>query len=288
MNNIKKCLNCGSEMKKYNKRFCSKECKNDYYRGKSLEDIHGKEKAKIIKESIGNSVREEKNPNYGNKWTDEQKTINGNKRKELYEKNPSLRIKVGSANRGKKFSEEIRQRMSEAKQGKEGTPHTDDTKILIGLKSKEKWTEEYKEAHRKTMIERGYWIPDEEKDPYFSYRKEANWIEKMFNYITSEEQLSLLKEVGVFNSLNNSNGVVRDHMYSRRSGFENNISPLILRHPCNCQLITNSDNLKKKKNNIIDGDSITIEELIDKIINYSGLFWKEHEECLILIKEQYV
>ena len=56
-----------------------------------------------------------------------------------------------------------------------------------------------------------------------------------------EFDLNLLKDKKMYSAANhgnNQNGVSRDHMYSCAEGFKHNISPLIISHPANCQLIT--------------------------------------------------
>ena len=65
------------------------------------------------------------------------------------------------------------------------------------------------------------------------------------------------------NKKNNLDGVSKDHMLSVKWGFDNNISPEILKHPANCKLMLHSDNNKKKTNN-----SITYEELLNRIKNW--------------------
>ena len=52
-------------------------------------------------------------------------------------------------------------------------------------------------------------------------------------------------------------------MLSVKCGFDNNISPEILKHPANCKLMLHRDNNKKKTNN-----SITYEELLNRIKNW--------------------
>lgn len=61
----------------------------------------------------------------------------------------------------------------------------------------------------------------------------------------------------------NQNGVSRDHIYSIMSGFINNISPDIISHPANCQLIRHKENVSKGKK-----CDITIEDLLNKIKNW--------------------
>ena len=84
------------------------------------------------------------------------------------------------------------------------------------------------------MEQRGHWIPKDKKSDVQIYYQEANWIAGMFDLIEDEIQLSELKQLGVFNAYTNTKGVVRDHMYSRHSGFINGVFPEIMRHPCNC------------------------------------------------------
>lgn len=80
----------------------------------------------------------------------------------------------------------------------------------------------------------GKWIPKELKTDYEVYYEESNWKYRMFDLIEDKSQLDMLNQFGVFNSLTNSKGVVRDHIYSRHSGFIQRVFPEIMRHPCNC------------------------------------------------------
>jgi len=238
-----------------------------------------------------------KNGNYGNKWSDEQKRIRGERTSKIM-KDPEIRYKCGSANRGKKFSKELIEKMHKHRPA-ESYSHTysEETRNLIGKLSKEKFTDEYNKRIRSLMEERGWWIPLEEKADFSIYYQKANWVEKMFNRCNKEEE-SLLKEYGVFNPFTNNIGVVRDHMYSRRSGFKEKVFPKILRHPENCSLILNTENISKisriKNNNTQhrssngqfyqDTNSVSREELFNLIKNYRKE-WKEQEECLELIKK---
>jgi hypothetical protein len=78
--------------------------------------------------------------------------------------------------------------------------------------------------------------------------------------------LTIVNENGWYspkNKGNNLNGVSKDHMYSVRDGFINNVDPEIIRHPANCKLLLHSENNKKNYNS-----SITIEELKERIKNW--------------------
>lgn len=92
-------------------------------------------------------------------------------------------------------------------------------------------------------------------------------IEASFNFslkqFPDEFDFSLIEKYGWYkakNHGNNLNGVSRDHMYSVKDGFLNNIDPKILAHPANCQLIRHNDNVSKGSSSCI-----TIEELMKKI-----------------------
>jgi hypothetical protein len=130
----------------------------------------------------------------------------------------------------------------------------------------------------------GYWIPLKDKSDYEIYYQQADWIERMFDLIDCKKPLRLLKKHGVFHNKNNTSGVVRDHMLSRKTGFNLGIFPQILRHPANCQILTSKDNIKKKSSRYIDADHLTIDELFDRIESYKR-YWKEQELCIVLISE---
>lgn len=264
----KKCLNCKNIFYVYlsgqNRKTCSRICSNEFIK------------------KIG-SLKEKNNPNYGKKWTQEKKNEQSKIVKEKME-DLEIRLKCGKANRGKKFSKERIEKMHKHRSPESYSHlHTEETKKYIGQKSKEKWTNEYKEKNRKIREDLGYWIPLEEKSDWEIYQKESNWIERMFNRCSKEEEI-LLSKHGVFNNRTNTKGVVRDHVFSRKSGFFNGIFPELLRHPVNCQIITHSCNVKKKSERYLDKDSITLEELFIAIKNYIG-DWNEQKICLELIIE---
>jgi hypothetical protein len=225
----------------------------------------------------------EQNPNFNKRWSKKQK----NKQSKLMKSKitDELRYKYGTANRGKKFSPE-RIKACHAHRSSESysRPHSDISKKIIGEKSKSKWTEEYKIKYRQKMESCGYWIPLSEKSDFEIYYQEANWIERMFDLITDKKQIKLLQKYGVFHNINNTSGVVRDHMLSRRTGFELGIFPEILRHPANCQILTAKENISKKKTRYIDADHLTPDQLFDKIRNYTE-HWQEQELCLSLINK---
>lgn len=75
--------------------------------------------------------------------------------------------------------------------------------------------------------------------------------------------LALIEEFGWYkasNKGNNLEGISRDHSYSLKEGFRNNIDPKIISHPANCVLMKQNENSKKKTK-----CNITIEELLERI-----------------------
>lgn len=267
-----KCTQCGklffrfpSTVRNENAIFCCKKCYNEYMK---------------------TSMLGENNPNYGHKWNNNTREKVSNIVKQRYLENPKLK-ELCAYNKGKKLlktSEKLKEYYRTHNNHMKGKSHSEETKKIIGEKSKQKFTNEYKEKMRKQYEKLGYWIPLENKKDIEIYYKEANWKQNMFDLIDDEKQLNLLKKYHIFNSVTNPNGVVRDHMYSRRSGFENGVFPEILRHPCNCQILTNKDNIMKKRQRYVDENHLTLDELFIKIINYKKE-WYEQDLVLNLIKE---
>lgn len=78
-----------------------------------------------------------------------------------------------------------------------------------------------------------------------------------------EFDFSLIETYGWYKAKNRGNnlgGVSRDHMYSVKDGFLNNVDPKIVAHPANCRLIRQGDNASKK-----DKSCITLEQLLERI-----------------------
>lgn len=230
-----------------------------------------------------------KNPNFGHHWNTSQKEAQSIKIKNAYINDPTLRQKVAK-NKGKKMpgtSVGLKKFHLEHPGIFKGKHHwSKKDRIRIGQQSKKKFTKEYNKQFRKGQEERGLWIPLSQKREIKIYYELANWIDRMFDLIDDPIQQKLLKDHQIYNSYSNTNGVVRDHIYSRRSGFDNLVFPEILRHPCNCQLLLASDNKKKRKGSkqYGDGNMQTLDELFQKIEQYKKP-WKEQNLCIELIQK---
>ena len=83
----------------------------------------------------------------------------------------------------------------------------------------------------------------------------------------TDKELDLLKYNGIFNPINNTKGVVRDHLLSRRYGFENNIPTYIISHPANSEIVLHSENVRRAKTN---DNIISLEELLERIEKYGS------------------
>lgn len=229
-----------------------------------------------------------KNPNYNNRWSDEQRLKASNMMKQSYIDDPDKAYKSGASNRGKKFSKERIEKMhsNRSRDSYCGRHPSEETRKLIGEKSKEKWTPEYKEQHRKKLEDLGYWVPLSEMSEFKKYNKLSNWTCDMVEFFT-EDELSNHKLFGTFNS-KNSKGYVRDHIVSRYIGFSNNIPYKIIRHPCNMRYIKHSENVTKgfDDKKLLDFEIVyMIKCLINRIKNFE-LVWVEHDECLDIIKKE--
>lgn len=101
-------------------------------------------------------VQGEKNPNFGNKWSDKQKEVARKRSNEWYSKEDNIEFFRKICEEKVWYNEERNKKLSKwakTKTGKKNprykVPHTKETRELIGKKSKAKWTPEYKEKIRK-------------------------------------------------------------------------------------------------------------------------------------------
>ena len=276
--------------KRHKHNFCSVKCKNlggSYYK---WSDERKAEYSLV--------VSGENNPRYGVAWTKEQKLLASSIKKKHYRDDPNLAYECGKTNRGKTIPREIVERQLETRKN---NPHAYDhmrnmpnkIKVKIGTDSAERWTNpdyalNIQIKARKTMEELGYWIPREKLSDFELYRRNANWKESMINYL-SEAELVKFKEIGMFDPKINKNGLVRDHILSRLIGFELNVPYQLLRHPCNCQILSFRENSAKCHiDNKLDEETKmnSLMVLIKKIIEFKKE-WKEQNLCIDIIRKTY-
>jgi hypothetical protein len=152
-----------------------------------------------------------------------------------------------------------------------GKTHSSKTKEIIGTKSSAKFTNEFKEEH---YYATGRWTRPEEKSDLELYNELSFWCKRMWDIIDD----TLLIEHGVWHASKNPNGCVRDHIVSRKFGFDNKVYPEIIRHPANCQILLHKKNSSKGPNS-----DLTLDELFAKIETYDK-DWFEHGLVLSLIE----
>jgi hypothetical protein len=98
-----------------------------------------------------------------------------------------------------------------------------------------------------------------------AYKRDCLFSFNLSDY-EDEFNFKLIEEFGWYKPVNRGNnldGVSRDHIYSIRDGFDNNIDPELISHPANCKLILQRQNSSKYKRS-----DITIDELKKKIKNW--------------------
>jgi hypothetical protein len=250
-----------------------------------MKDIkkHDRNKSKIYycdRECYKKNNTGEKNHNFGKKWDSVKKKEQSDIIKSKV--NKKYRESCSKANKNKKFSQERIKKMHENRGFYSYShKHTIESKKIIGIKSKEKFTNEHKKKFRLIMESKGFWTPQDQISEIKLYFKHSNWIERMWDRCSIDEN-KLINKFGIYSSINNSGGVVRDHIFSRSKGFNLKVFPELLRHPCNCQIILHRENVKKRFN-CIDDCSQSIETLLEMIIKYDGI-WNEHKLCLELIR----
>ena len=191
-----------------------------------------------------------------------------NKNREPYseEKRKEISNKVREKLLGRKVSSEIKEKISGDKNGRYKGLNRESknivTKIVKGETIKVRVCRNCKinEVVNKKIICEHCRI-----NYYQYYRPSCEFRFKEQDY-PDKFDLKLIKKLGRYSPSNkgdNLNGVSRDHMYSVKEGFVNNIDPSIISHPANCQLLVHTDNNKKKTTS-----SITLEELKSRIENW--------------------
>lgn len=118
-----------------------------------------------------------------------------------------------------------------------------------------------------------YYNNKSDKQKYYSLTQ----FKFALNQFPEEFDFNLIKEYGWYQAKNhgdNLQGISRDHIYSIFDGFKNNIDPLILAHPANCQLLCHNINLSVKNRK----SEISLEDLIKKINKWEEKYGKYYKE----------
>lgn len=236
---------------------------------------------------MGKNQAGKNNPNFGNKWSADRREEFSQIKKEQFKNDPTYAHACGKSNRGVKFSEDrIKAMHGHRNSASYSHLHTEETKKIIGKKSKEKFTPEFKEKFRRSMEELGHWVKETDKNPYDIYYKEANWIGSMVEFF-DEKSLKVLNECGIY-SHKNPKGWVRDHIVPRMTGYEFLLPPQLLRHPANLQFISHGDNISKgfADRKLTKNEKIATIELLEKRILEFTADWAEHSWCIDYIRNK--
>ena len=97
---------------------------------------------------------------------------------------------------------------------------------------------------------------------YRKYQLNSKFTFNIYKY-PDRFDLTLIEKFGWYHPIKNPNGISRDHVYSIKQGFINNIPVEIIKHPANCNLIFHKINNQKN-----DNCGITIQGLQEKIKNF--------------------
>ena len=107
------------------------------------------------------------------------------------------------------------------------------------------------------------------KSEYVKYRSKCEFTFSLNDY-PDKFDFTLIEIHGWYKAKNRGNipnGVNRDHMYSVKEGYDNNIEPYIISHPANCQLLLHRDNVKKNIK-----CCITLDELLERIEKWNNKY----------------
>lgn len=160
------------------------------------------------------------------------------------------------------WSDESKKLASESHKGKRPHNYSEEMRNKISKWSKNK-PQEVQDKIRQTCYDKGIWVKPEDKDAYKVYF-ELTEFKHGYDTINPDER-KLLNKYGVFNTHTNSKGCVRDHLLSRKYGFENNIDPEIISHPANCEIVLHAENVRRSMTN---DNQITLTELLERIDQY--------------------
>ena len=128
---------------------------------------------------------------------------------------------------------------------------------------KKKRLKKQKNSMTETRIKNKTMTPPHEKEDYDIYFEAAKFSHGFVTNNIAEQ--NLLSKYGVFNCNTNTKGCVRDHLLSRKYGFNNNIPTWIISHPANCEIVLHSENVRRSFTN---DNLISLNELINRINNF--------------------
>lgn len=281
------CILCGEEIKGQGDKYCTQKCHySDPVSNKLRSERSTKQWSSLDlrkaasdrrkeyfsdpkhREEASESRKGEKHPFYGKKHSAKTISIMQNKAKEVGS-NPVVkeRRRKGQERRWSKLEEH--EKASKGQEKAYSDPKRHETQSNGANKRWMKKEEHEKQSKRQIKYYADH--PERKKtgknNPNYNPNKpefERYGCNCKFKFNLGDflDEFDLKKVRGIYHLKNNKSkdGYTRDHMYSIFDGFKNNIDPKIISHPANCQLITMSENSKKK-----DKSCITLDELLERI-----------------------
>jgi predicted nucleic acid-binding Zn ribbon protein len=254
------CKNCGKEYEK-NNVYCSYKCRNIYV-NKNLRD-YSKNNNSVKKK---NSDVYNKNPKYCKNCN--EKIVYSKKQNDFCNGSCSAtyinkhRSKLIYSEDGLKSLRESQKRLTEERFPEIKLYGNDPNKCeyCCGKLSYKKRKNRFcsKECRNK--------FQEKNLNKYQKYYRDSQFKFSLKDY-PNEFNFGLIEEHGWYSAANRGNnlyGVSRDHIFSIKEGFRQNIPAELIAHPANCQLMLQSDNVSK-----FDKADLTEEELRRKINDWN-------------------
>lgn len=223
-----------NKSKKHSSRFCSTKCFSEFHKKRKECDCKncGKKFEKILSQvSENNFCSSSCSAKYNNK----------NRKK--------------STKRNENISKGIRMFHE-----KKGTLRYESCNLFIGECASCK--KPIASKHRKKYC--GLCIDDKK-----TYALSCRFTFNIYDY-KEKFDLTLIEKYGWYSTpgsnrkgIKNINGISRDHLFSITDGFLQRVSPEIMRHPANCNILRHKENQQKNIKS-----SITLEELLNRIKNW--------------------
>ena len=175
-----------------------------------------------------------------------------------------------------------RKNMTESLQKKYGVDNVFARRDVLS-KLKDTWIKKYgytnpskcdyiKNKKRSTAEKNGFWTPKEKMDLRSIYEENVYNItwSQMKKFATIKFGIDIWERIKESKNLEQSEWLTVDHRYSRSKGFINGISPEIIGHVCNLNVINFRDNRKKNSS-----CSVSLEQLIKEIKEFDKIVYKK-------------
>ena len=104
---------------------------------------------------------------------------------------------------------------------------------------------------------------------YKSARRRYRFTFDVYNFPDIFDK-EFVDEFGIYSHTDNPDGLTKDHKLSIADAYVNNYDPYYIKHPVNCQLMTNDANREKG-----NASSIEYDELVEQVDEYDDKKFEE-------------